>query len=181
MALAACSLGVFSSAQTNYDFSKLQREKLGRGVVAVRENTQKVAVSWRYLSSDPMETAFNVYRNGKKIAQVPAGTGTFYTDNYAGNQKAVYMVKPVINGKETSNEGSYTLPGNAPSGYIDIPLDRPADGVTPAGEKYSYSPNDASIGDVDGDGNYEIILTHQTHTTMHTMATQETYTSIATA
>lgn len=34
----------------------------------------------------------------------------------------------------------------------------PADGVTPAGEKYSYSPNDASIGDVDGDGNYEIIL-----------------------
>lgn len=41
MALAACSLGVLSSAQTNYDFSKLQREKLGRGVVAVRENTQK--------------------------------------------------------------------------------------------------------------------------------------------
>lgn len=77
MALAACSLGVFSSAQTNYDFSKLQREKLRRGVVAVRENAQKVAVSWRYLSSDPMETAFNVYRNGKKIAQVPAGTGTF--------------------------------------------------------------------------------------------------------
>lgn len=158
MALAACSLGVFSSAQTNYDFSKLQREKLRRGVVAVRENAQKVAVSWRYLSSDPMETAFNVYRNGKKIAQVPAGTGTFYTDNYAGNQKVVYTVKPVVNGKETSNEGSYTLPGNAPSGYIDIPLDRPADGVTPAGEKYSYSPNDASIGDVDGDGNYEIIL-----------------------
>lgn len=67
MALAACSLGVFSSAQTNYDFSKLQREKLGRGVVAVRENAQKVAVSWRYLSSDPMETAFNVYRNGKRL------------------------------------------------------------------------------------------------------------------
>ena len=106
MALAACSLGVFSSAQTNYDFSKLQREKLGRGVVAVRENTQKVAVSWRYLSSDPMETAFNVYRNGKKIAQVPAGTGTFYTDNYSGNQKVVYTVKPVVNGKETSNEGT---------------------------------------------------------------------------
>lgn len=26
MTLAACSLGVLSSAQTNYDFSKLQRE-----------------------------------------------------------------------------------------------------------------------------------------------------------
>ena len=44
------------------------------------------------------------------------------------------------------------------SGYIDIPLDRPAEGVTPSGQKYTYSPNDASIGDVDGDGEYEIIL-----------------------
>ena len=41
---------------------------------------------------------------------------------------------------------------------IDIPLDRPAEGVTPSGQKYTYSPNDASIGDVDGDGEYEIIL-----------------------
>lgn len=75
------------------------------------------------------------------------------------------------------------LPGNAPSGYIDIPLDRPADGVTPAGEKYSYSPNDASIGDVDGDGNYEIILKwdpSNAHDNAHD-ATQETYTSTATA
>lgn len=52
----------------------------------------------------------------------------------------VYTVKPVVNGKETSNEGSYTLPGNAPSGYIDIPLDRPADGVTPAGENTATAP-----------------------------------------
>jgi rhamnogalacturonan endolyase len=50
------------------------------------------------------------------------------------------------------------LPSNAPEGYIDIKLDVPADGVTPAGDKYTYSPNDASIGDVDGDGEYEIIL-----------------------
>ena len=46
------------------------------------------------------------------------------------------------------------MPANAPSGYIDIPLDRPAEGVTPSGQKYTYSPNDASIGDVDGDGEY---------------------------
>lgn len=64
----------------------------------------------------------------------------FYTDNYSGNQKVVYTVKPVVNGKETSNEGSYTLPGNAPSGYIDIPLDKPTDGVTPAGENTATVP-----------------------------------------
>lgn len=54
MTLAACSLGVLSSAQTNYDFSKLQREKLGRGVVAVRENAQKVAVSEDIHSNNPL-------------------------------------------------------------------------------------------------------------------------------
>ena len=47
---------------------------------------------------------------------------------------------------------------NAPTGYINIPLDPPTDGTTPAGQKYTYIPNDASIGDVDGNGEYEIIL-----------------------
>ena len=37
-------------------------------------------------------------------------------------------------------------------------MQKPANGVTPAGDTYTYSPNDASIGDVDGDGEYEIIL-----------------------
>lgn len=34
-------------------------------------------MSWRYLSSDPINTSFNVYRNGEKIAEVPNSTGTF--------------------------------------------------------------------------------------------------------
>lgn len=144
-------------AQPNYDFSRLQREKLGRGVVAIRQSPDQVAVSWRYLSTDPIHTAFNLYRDGRKIADIPAGTGTFYTDTYRGEDAATYTVKPVVDGKE-SEGGTYTLPPHAPTGYIDIPLDRPADGVTPAGQPYTYSPNDASVGDVDGDGSYEIIL-----------------------
>ena len=144
-------------AQPNYDFSRLQREKLGRGVVAIRQSPDQVAVSWRYLSTDPIHTAFNLYRDGKKIADIPAGTGTFYTDTYRGEDAATYTVKPVVDGKE-SEGGTYTLPPHAPTGYIDIPLDRPTDGVTPAGQPYTYSPNDASVGDVDGDGSYEIIL-----------------------
>ncbi len=146
-------------AQTAYDYSRLQREKLGRGVVALRENPSDVTVSWRYLSSDPMETSFNVYRDGVKVAEVPATTGTFYRDAYAGTDAAVYTVNPVVNGTELAEAGgSYTLPADAPLGYINIPLDVPAEGVTPDGKPYKYSPNDASIGDVDGDGEYEIIL-----------------------
>ena len=100
---------------------------MGRGVVAIRENPSEVVVSWRYLSSDPINTSFNVYRNGEKIAEVPILQVLFYRDTYSGNEKAVYTVKPMINGVETGKlNGNYTFAANAPSGYIDIPLDRPA-------------------------------------------------------
>lgn len=158
VAIALC-VATSITAQPNYDYSRLQREKLGRGVVAVRENPSEVALSWRYLSSDPIQTTFNIYRNGQKIAEVPASTGTFYRDNYPTDSEACYTVKAVVDGVEQEQlAGQYTLPANAPIGYIDIPLQKPADGVTPAGDSYSYSANDASMGDVDGDGEYEIIL-----------------------
>lgn len=147
------------NAQPNYNYEKLQREDLGRGVVAIRKDASTVTVSWRYLSSDPMDTGFNVYRNGKKITPEPVNAGTFYDDSYASPDAATYEVRPVVKGKETNRKnGRYTLPANAPTGYIQIPMQKPANGVTPAGDTYTYSPNDASIGDVNGDGEYEIIL-----------------------
>ncbi len=155
--LLLLSIGVF--AQPNYNYSVLKREKLGRGVVAIRENSQTVFVSWRYLSSDPMNIGFNVYRNGIKLTKEPIVKGTFFKDSDTDFGKKVYTVKPVIQGKEQEElSDTYILSANAPIGYINIPLDKPNDGVTPSGDKYSYSPNDASIGDVDGDGQYEIIL-----------------------
>lgn len=158
VAIALC-VATSITAQPNYDYSRLKREKLGRGVVAVRENPSEVALSWRYLSSDPISTSFNIYRNGQKIAEVPASTGTFYRDTYSGTDAARYTVKAVVDGVESDQlSGHYSLPANAPIGYIDIPLNKPADGVTPAGDSYTYSANDASMGDVDGDGEFEIIL-----------------------
>lgn len=157
--VAAFCGAILLFAQPRYDYSKLQREDLGRGVVAVRDSETGVCVSWRYLSSDPLHTTFNVYRNGEKIAEVPGNSGTFYRDMYADVEEAVYTVKAVMDGTEQSDKcESYTLPANAPVGYLRIPLDKPQDGVTPAGDTYTYSANDASIGDVDGDGQYEIIL-----------------------
>lgn len=156
--LLSCSMTA-AIAQPNYNYSKLQKEKLGRGVIAIRENESDVIVSWRYLSSDPMKTAFNVYRNGEKLTERPVSTGTLFRDHHPSNASATYEVRPVLKGKETHHiDGSYILPANAPNGYLDIPLQKPADGTTPAGDTYTYTPNDASIGDVDGDGEYEIIL-----------------------
>ena len=142
---------------TKYDFSKLKMEKLGRGVIAVRENADEVFVTWRYLSKDPRNVAFDVYRDGKKVNPDPVAEATYFVDRNKGG--GVYTVKPVVDGKEIEeNSASYKLPDNAPVGYVNIPLDKPADGKAPNGEAYTYSPNDASVGDVDGDGEYEIIL-----------------------
>lgn len=143
-----------SYAQAKYDFSKLKMESLGRGVVAVRESPEKVNISWRYLTQDPESQTFDIYRNGKKINKKPISSATFFTDNYTSKDAVDYEVRPT----KGSLSGSYKLPADAPLGYVNIPLDRPELGVDPNGREYYYSANDASLGDVDGDGEYEIIL-----------------------
>lgn len=153
-----CWIPVSISAQPNYDYSRLQREKLGRGVVAFRNTPYDVIVSWRYLSSDPQGVTFNVYRNGKKINRVPVANCTFFRDRTKDTSAATYEVRPILRSGKENISGSYRLPANAPSGYIEIPLQRPAGGTTPDDKSFEYIPNDASIGDVDGDGEYEIIL-----------------------
>ena len=147
-------MAVFMIAQPNYDFTKLKREHLGRGVIAIRENPSTIAISWRYLSSDPMDESFDIYRNGEKVNRHPVKHATFFQDIYKGTESVLYTVKAIKGGTESS----YQLPADAPAGYLNIPLNRPEGGTTPAGQSYSYTPNDASIGDVDGDGEYEIIL-----------------------
>ncbi|MCQ2264952.1 MAG: rhamnogalacturonan lyase [Bacteroidales bacterium] len=132
-------------------------ERLGRGVIAVLQDKGNVFVTWRYLSVDPFGTAFNVYRDGKKINSSPISDVTFFVDK--NSRGGVYSVNPVINGKEKKEHSvAWTLPDKAPHGYIDIELNRPKGGSTPKNEVYTYEPNDCSAADVDGDGEMEIIL-----------------------
>lgn len=147
--------GILCSAQTAYDYSKLRMEDLGRGVVAVRQNQDEVFVSWRYLSSDPSNVSFNVYRDGVKLNERPIKDVCWFVDEYDASADAIYEVRP-NSGKARS--GSYSLTANAPVGYIPIPLDIPANQVMPDGQVATYSPNDCSVGDVDGDGEFEIFL-----------------------
>jgi rhamnogalacturonan endolyase len=130
-------------------------EYLNRGVSAVAKPDGHYFVSWRLLATDPADIAFNVYRitsNGQpvKLNQQPITAVTSFEDNTADTSNSnSWLVKTVIKGKETATGNTFTLkPGSLP--YFPIPL------KTPAG----YSPNDASVGDLDGDGEYEIIL-HQ--------------------
>ena len=131
-------------AQTNYDYSKLHREQLNRGVVAVRTEDGKVAVSWRTLMSDPKGQPYDVYRNGVKLNTKPLTTGgTFFIDEQPLQTEAVYEVRG------GGNDGKWVLKADAPAGYIPIPIQKP---------EGRYSANDCSAGDVDGDGQYEIFL-----------------------
>ena len=147
------------SAQPAYDFQKLKQEDLGRGFVAVREDPQTVHLSWRYLISDPTEIAFDLYRNGGKVNHEPLKNATFFSDRNATDKELNYELH-IINQQEqgSKKETQQKVEVNQPYGYINIPLNIPPDGVTPSGQHYSYHANDASVGDVDGDGEYEIIL-----------------------
>lgn len=130
-------------------------ENLDRGVVAVRNADGKVFVSWRLLGTEPTNLSFNLYRttNGKteKLNKEPITATTDFADKTADTSGTyAYSVRAVIKGKEGVASKAFALKaGNVP--YFSIALQ------TPKG----YAPNDASVGDLDGDGDYEIVL-HQT-------------------
>lgn len=138
-----------------------QMENLGRGVVAVNlggARGDNVFVGWRMLGTDPNDIAFNIYRSSAeeepvKLNDQPITQSTNYIDtNVDISRSNSYFVKPVIDGNELRAGTAFTLPENAPRRqYISIDLQTP----------YGYTPNDASVGDLDGDGEYEIVL-HQT-------------------
>lgn len=145
-------------AQTNYDYSKIQRERLGRGLTCVREGDWTV-ISWRLLKGEEKDVAFNVYQNNKLLTKKPLKDATFLkTKSKKGD--AIYEVRKVVNGKETGDKDAvfFNMPASAKKNYISVPLNVPKGGTTPDGRQYRYSANDASVGDVDGDGEYEIIL-----------------------
>jgi rhamnogalacturonan endolyase len=129
-------------------------ENLDRGVAAVRTADGKTFVSWRLLGTEPNNLAFNLYCTSKgkteKLNKAPIAKVTSFVDtNSDTTATKIYFVKTVTNGKEATASKPFVLkPGNLP--YFSIPLQ------TPKG----YAPNDASVGDLDGDGQYEIVL-HQ--------------------
>ncbi|KYF71975.1 hypothetical protein BE17_32190, partial [Sorangium cellulosum] len=138
-----------------------QMEDLDRGVVAVKVSGG-VYVGWRmfgyeYDPANPSAISYDVYRNGARVANVTNSTN--YLDA-AGTTSSTYAIKAVVGGAAQASSPAVATWGQT---YLRIPISAPAGGTTPskcdnAGESYSYVANDASTGDLDGDGQYEIIL-----------------------
>ncbi|MCO5996793.1 rhamnogalacturonan lyase [Actinoallomurus rhizosphaericola] len=131
-----------------------QVEKLNRGVVSVRSGSGNF-VSWRLLGTDPAGVAFNLYRGSAKVNSSPITNSTNYYDGGAASG-ASYTVRPVVDGAEQAASEASLQFGSG--GYLDVPISPPPGGTTPDGVSYTYSANDASVGDLDGDGQYEIVL-----------------------
>lgn len=150
-----------STGYTDENVHTRQMEKLDRGLIAIKTDGG-VYLSWRLFDSEDnifgsadKNVSFNVYRDGKKISEV--ATKTNYVDSTVGTN---YSVAPVMNGVEGDKCDAVTVNENS---YFDIPLSKPDDETIydPSGNElatYSFFPADCSTGDVDGDGEYEIIV-----------------------
>ena len=141
-----------------------QMEKLDRGLVAVPTSTTANFVSWRLLGTDDKaNTTFDLLRDGTVIASNL--TKTNYQDN-SGSASAKYQVVTKVNGTETETSVEVTPWGKK---FLSLKLNRPKGGTIsnwsntdtskgPTTGIYAYYPNDMSVGDVDGDGQYELFL-----------------------
>lgn len=147
-------------------------ERFDRGLVAVHQADGRVFVTWRLLGNEPADTAFNLYRDTAapdqqsdwgifasrqdrhagtaKVNDEPLEGPTWFIDDGASlYRQTEYVVRPVVNGVEGEASEAFALPaGSQPLPYHRIPIETP-DG---------YAPNDGSIGDLDGDGDLEIVL-----------------------
>ncbi|GGW36067.1 rhamnogalacturonan lyase [Streptomyces griseoloalbus] len=133
-----------------------QVEALDRGVVSVHNGSGNL-VGWRWLGTDPDDVAFNVYRAGTKVNSTPVTGSTTYFHSGAPSH-ADYTVRAVVNGVE---QGDSVHAIQFRAGYKDVPLSPPSGGTTPDGVSYTYEANDASVGDLDGDGALDLVLKWQ--------------------
>jgi len=146
LALVFCAL-------TYNTFAQKQLEFLNRGLIALRSDSNQVYIGWRLLAHDPADISFNLYRGKSRINETPIIQSTNFLDKNPTGEG--YTLRITANGKEQKKSEFISV---AKQKYLSIPLKIPAGGKTPDGKEYTYNANDASIGDLDGDGEYEIIL-----------------------
>lgn len=132
------SLGEYAPAEVYSD----------RALVAVKAE-EGIFVSWRCYEADSTEITFTLERNGETVY---TGNRTSFTDN-GGKSGDTYRL--------TASEG-ISAQGETTKAwgdvYQELTLQAPADQTMPDGEVAKYTSNDMSVGDLDGDGQLELIV-----------------------
>ena len=155
--LFAASTSAWGAVDSPYSHV-VNADNIGRGVLAVKSD-EGVFISWRSMPDDDPALAFDVYRDGIKVNDAPLSKKTNLTDP-EGTVASKYTIKAILNGNEIEAENA---PDVWEADYMKIHLNRPEGGTSPAGgskeqRDYTYTPDDVSVGDVDGDGEYEYIV-----------------------
>ena len=147
-----------------------QMEFLDRGLVAVKV-TSGVYLSWRLMGNDDPQTIFKIYRGNTLIKTTLPTDATNYSDA-TGQTTSKYSLATYVGEELIDSTEEVTVWAQQ---YKTIQLQRPPAGKTPPnktnagtsgaqdvdyldGENYTYAPNDCSVADLDGDGEYEIIV-----------------------
>ena len=168
------TVNIKKSGSTEFTFSitfKVTNRKskgtatpLKRGLMAINLSSSGGSgnlVSWRARATDSHNYKFKLYRGTSAASQTTKlNSGSYiagktnFTDT-SGSSSSYYklevyddndnLIETEVSGKTWSNQTYYlTLQGGAP--------------VDPTSAGASYTPNDASYCDMDGDGEYEIVL-----------------------
>ncbi len=131
-------------------------EQLGRGFHVVTTSSGNL-LTWRTLPTDMQENVsfeIAVFSSDGTDETWPIETGapSCYLDK---EKHEAYQLKVFKYGVLQENlTSSRTVPEKS---LRQVKLNRPEGGSTASGS-FTYSPNDCSVGDVDGDGEYEIIV-----------------------
>lgn len=134
-------------------FAQRQMEYLDRGLVGVK-TSNGVFISWRILGNEWDGVSYNLYRGAVKIATISGANASNYTD-LSGLQSSTYHINAVVGGIEQAPSAEVGVWADF---YKTIDLQRPLGVTTPDGVTCSYTPIDCSVGDLNGDGQYEIVV-----------------------
>ena len=181
------TLGLAVEAPTAVEYQAVLDE-LGRGLVATQKSNGVYLnwrLTWDELDGGWFEDEtgegltglnFNVYKNGEKLATVTNSTNYLDTTVTSGLTQDMYYIIPVdADGNELTEEKAeiyqvLTMDSGYDAAYLQFTTYPPASYTI--GEKYgvtetaynnqdtviTYAINDSSATDVDGDGEYEILV-----------------------
>ncbi|RZS64516.1 fibronectin type 3 domain-containing protein [Agromyces ramosus] len=157
--LVALNAGGVSEASATYATAVAttlvrQAEYLDRAPVAVANADGGVYVGWRLLGLDARDLGFNVYRDGERVNDEPI-TGATNLVDADGTTESTYLVTAIQGDREITVAEGFGVWSDQ---FLDIPLDKPADAVLPEGKTVTYWPGDGTVGDLDGDGEYELVF-----------------------
>ena len=133
-------------------------EKLSRGLIGIPAE-DGMYLSWRMTLEDAAGLQFDLYRSSGGGAEVKLNKEPIDRTSDFLDRTVDYTVDNRWTLKATTGEVAIwtRLKGEERNPYLSVPVCKPEDGEI-AGESFTYTANDCSVGDLDGDGEYEIIL-----------------------